>query len=447
MTDASENKPRDHGKVFEARNSLLTELFEINHIRTIRHMIIAVIIIVCIDILVYDLTSYGKFNLEFDLFLWIFNGLGSALLFIWLPMELAALLIAYAAFYLYASKRNSVKEGGSIDRTFFVLYLVFLAVFILAPLTSISNLSVGCRIIILMEQTRLVMKVHAFVRSNVPKVINHKENTDSDMPKQVPCPNFSQYAYFVFAPTLIYRDNYPRSTGPIRWDHVINHIGEILVCMTYVYCLFDRICLPVYRTFKIRDMTLALYVQLVSMSIIPGGLILVNGWFSLLHSWQNMWAEMLRFSDRQFYTDWWNSTTFNMYYRKWNILVQDWLYAYIFKDIYSVLGNKHKAIANFGVIFISGIVHEYILSFTFGFFYPVVFVLFAGLGFVLLFIRVNNPNSAPWNIFIWICLFMGVGLNLSLFSLEWYARHNNECPIKFDSFVDYILPRSILCSI
>ena len=28
---------------------------------------------------------------------------------------------------------------------------------------------------------------------------------------------------------------------------------------------------------------------------------------------------------------------------------------------------------------------------------------------------------------------MGVGLNLSLFSLEWYARHNNECPIKFVS--------------
>lgn len=72
-------------------------------------------------------------------------------------MELAALLIAYAAFYLYASKRNSVKEGGSIDRTFFVLYLVFLAVFILAPLTSISNLSVGCRIIILMEQVKTLI--------------------------------------------------------------------------------------------------------------------------------------------------------------------------------------------------------------------------------------------------------------------------------------------------
>lgn len=121
------------------------------------------------------------------------------------------------------------------------------------------------------------MKVHAFVRSNVPKVISHKNNSESDMPKRVPCPKFSQYAYFLFAPTLIYRDNYPRSIGPIKWDHVLNHVGEILVCIIYVYCLFDRVCLPVYRTFKIRDMTLALYVQLVSMSIIPGGLILING--------------------------------------------------------------------------------------------------------------------------------------------------------------------------
>lgn len=45
---------------------------------------------------------------------------------------------------------------------------------------------------------------------------------------------------------------------------------------------------------------------------------------------------MLRFGDRQFYLDWWNSCSFNTYYRTWNTLVQDWLYNYIYIDINNV---------------------------------------------------------------------------------------------------------------
>ena len=108
--------------------------------------------------------------------------------------------------------------------------------------------------------------------------------------------------------------------------------------------------------------------------------------------------EMLLFGDRIFYTDWWNSTTFNMYYRKWNILVQDWLYNYIYKDIFELLGRR-KVYANFGVIFISGIVHEYILSFVFGFFYPVVFFLFAGLGCKYIFFdRIQEVGKQKFKI-------------------------------------------------
>ena len=123
------------------------------------------------------------------------------------------------------------------------------------------------------------MKVYAFVRGNVPLILTSDSATknDSDSPKPVKCPAFKNYVYFLFAPTLIYRDNYPTIEGPIDWTLVLNHFGEIAVCMTYVYCLFDRVCIPIYRTFKIRELTLASYVQLVSMSILPGGLILLNG--------------------------------------------------------------------------------------------------------------------------------------------------------------------------
>ncbi len=51
-------------KVFEHRDSLLTELFKISHIRTLRHIFISVLIIICFQIIIFDLTQTGRFIKE-----------------------------------------------------------------------------------------------------------------------------------------------------------------------------------------------------------------------------------------------------------------------------------------------------------------------------------------------------------------------------------------------
>ena len=61
-----------------------------------------------------------------------------------------------------------------------------------------------------------------------------------------------------------------------------------------------------------------------------------TGFFAILHSWLNAFAEMLRFADRLFYKDWWNSSSFANYYRTWNVVVHDWLYSYVYKEMYNV---------------------------------------------------------------------------------------------------------------
>ena len=175
-------------------------------------------------------------------------------------------------------------------------------------------------------------------------------------------------------------------TDKIRWKLVITYFAEVIGCIIYTYCLFDRFCVPVFRNLKVKELNLKSYIHLISICIMPGALIQLMIFFSFLHSWHNAWAEMLRFGDRQFYLDWWNSTSFNVYYRTWNTLVQDWLYTYIYRDLYKVFGKKNRALCQFSVIFISGLFHEHILSFAFGFFYPVMFILFAGIGFICLFI-------------------------------------------------------------
>ena len=53
----------------------------------------------------------------------------------------------------------------------------------------------------------MTMKSHAFVRSAAPRFLSYKPHTETPRPN---CPKFSQYLYFLFAPTLVYRDEYPK---------------------------------------------------------------------------------------------------------------------------------------------------------------------------------------------------------------------------------------------
>lgn len=57
------------------------------------------------------------------------------------------------------------------------------------------------------------MKSHAFVRSNAPRVLLGKLKTDDSTTANINIifvPSFKTYLYFLFVPTLVYRDNYPR---------------------------------------------------------------------------------------------------------------------------------------------------------------------------------------------------------------------------------------------
>jgi len=176
--------------------------------------------------------------------------------------------------------------------------------------------------------------------------------------------------------------------------------------------------------------------------MMPGTLVLFVGFFAILHSWLNAFAEMLRFSDRMFYKDWWNSTSFSNYYRTWNVVVHDWLYSYVYKEIYRIFGSSRPA-AMSAVFLLSALFHEYILCISFGFFYPVLFVMFAGAGFGFIFLP-NKGAPRSGNIFMWVALFIGNGLLMTLYSMEWYARQ--ACPAaESPSYFDAMIPKSWTC--
>uniref|UniRef100_A0A4W6EE00 O-acyltransferase n=1 Tax=Lates calcarifer TaxID=8187 RepID=A0A4W6EE00_LATCA len=365
----------DDGKVFMDRASLLDELFEISHIRTIYHMFLAVLLIFCLSTLAVDYIDQGRLVLEFDLLFFAFGKLGTVT-WAWGVMFVYTLLVPYYALVLWGTLYHSSpsKLGLSLG-TGLILSAVQTCVLGLFPIYVVvhNQLPPASRFIVILEQIRFLMKSYSFIRETAP-------------------------------------------------------VMEILGCLFYGYFILVRLCVPVFRPetnqpFSKRTMVLAVF-----HSILPGIMLLLLCFFAFLHCWLNLFGELLCFADRMFYKDWWNSTSFANYYRTWNVVVHDWLYYYGYRDFLWLSKRKFRAAAMLSVFIVSAVVHEYALAMGFGFFYPVMFCLFAVFGVVFNFTMNDKRQSPVFNVIMWACLFLGQGVQVCLYCQEWYAQIH--CPRK-----------------
>ena len=128
------------------------------------------------------------------------------------------------------------------------------------------------------------------------------------------------FTYFLFCPSLVYRTEYPR-LSLIRWNIVFSCFRDVLLTIFAVWVLLTRFCIPVYKRTVCMPGTMSELISELVNSSLPGMMMLLLGFFGFLHTWLNLFAEILRFGDRQFYLDWWNARSFAQYYRRWNCVV------------------------------------------------------------------------------------------------------------------------------
>ncbi|PNF16494.1 Sterol O-acyltransferase 1 [Cryptotermes secundus] len=446
-------KPSKHGglpeKQFMARNSLLTDLCEIKHIRTMYNIFIVILIILFINTAVYDLVVVGRLNLGVDLILWNFQGF-TTVLFLWLGMSVTTILL-FCCFNLWATQRIRWVPN-SLTRKFWdygwlISLVLYQTMFLYVPAVKIMELYIppASSMALLMEQVRLMMKTYAFVRSNVPRALAYKPHQSGDSQEVTPCPGFSKFLYFLFAPTLIYKDNYPR-TKEICWKFVVWCFLEVIGTVFYIAFIFERFLIPMYHDFGLQNRQNTSISELLVVgifgSIMPATLAFMCAFYCLLHSWMNAFAELLRFADRMFYKDWWTASSHAAYYRLWNIVVHDWLYTYIYKDFSEIVLPGKRLVPTLVVFFVSAVFHEYILALTLRFFYPMLLVAFLGVGVCLLLLTKDIMPCG--NILILLTVSAGTGVLSCLYGFEWYARVN--CPPVLDPVFDFFLPRSWTCA-
>ena len=161
----------------------------------------------------------------------------------------------------------------------------------------------------------------------------------------------------------------------------------------------------------------------------------------VLHSWMNIASEILRHGDRKFYEDWWTCSNFEEYYRKWNLIVHEWIYYYLYSDLRRfTLGKVSKIFCKLMVFLVSVLIHEVILTMAFGFFYPVVSFFFGGPGILFTFIK---KKGVFYNIIFWMELLFGPGLIVVLYLWE-FNLQNAFVHIQYSKAYHKYIPKIFL---
>lgn len=141
------------------------------------------------------------------------------------------------------------------------------------------------------------------------------------------------------------------------------------------------------------------------------------------------------------FQDWWTSSSYQRYYRTWNVVVHDWLYTYILKDFYEIITPKNMQFAKFIVFFISAVFHEYILTFALRSFFPVLTVQY--LMSTVLFMVTKETRGVWGNIFFMYTYGLGLSLQIMLYGYEYMAREN--CENGENSFWSIPIPKFVSC--
>ncbi|VDP28477.1 unnamed protein product [Soboliphyme baturini] len=220
LLEEKEHRPRSlewKEKRFVVRNSLLTDISKLPHFRIVCNIFWAGLLLIAVNSIVHDCLEPGSLRLNLELFRWCFGKMPYVIT-IWLLMFMSTIVVFFPCYNYWAHQCYTSKH---IDIAFLVAYILHIVLMLVLPLKYIFHydLPSASSMVVSCEQVRLIMKVHAFVRENIPRTLKykakmlHKEdgmNDDDNDMNVIACPDFQRFLYFLFAPTLIYRDEYPR---------------------------------------------------------------------------------------------------------------------------------------------------------------------------------------------------------------------------------------------
>ncbi|KAI1171260.1 MBOAT family protein [Nemania sp. FL0916] len=234
--------------------------------------------------------------------------------------------------------------------------------------------------------------------------------------------SWGNYFDYLLCPTLCYELEYPR-TKSINWTNLVAKIIATFGCIFLLTIISEEFILPVLQESGIRlDNTasatekLLILSESISWLLFPFMLTLLLVFLVIFEYVLGAFAEITRFADRHFYSDWWNCSDWMEFSREWNVPVYSFLRRHVYATSKPSIGRTN---ATFVTFLVSAVGHEIVMA--------CITKKLRGYGFVcqMLQLPIVMLQHTRWvrthktanNVLFWISMILGLSLICSLYVL------------------------------
>lgn len=170
-------------------------------------------------------------------------------------------------------------------------------------------------------------------------------------PENVSLANFIEY---MLIPTLVYELEYPR-TDRIRPLYVFEKTVAFMGSFALLYTVTESFIIPLTPT---PDQSFFRSLLDLALPFMIAYLLL---FYIIFECICNGFAELSRFADRQFYDDWWNSTSWDDFSRKWNKPVHTFLLRHVYASTLASYPSVSRTGAMVITFLLSAAAHELVM--------------------------------------------------------------------------------------
>ncbi|KXJ26861.1 Diacylglycerol O-acyltransferase 1 [Exaiptasia diaphana] len=222
------------------------------------------------------------------------------------------------------------------------------------------------------------------------------------------------------APTLCYEINFPRMKR-IRKRFLIRRVVELFFLLGIMGAVVQQWMVPTIKNSlkPIQEMDIFRAVERIMKLAIPNHFLWLLFFYCFFHTLLNITGELLRFADRTFYRDWWNSSTVEYFWQNWNIPAHRWASRHLYKPM--IRRGYSKLQAQITVFMLSAFFHEYLVSVPLRMARLWSFMAMLGQIPMAVFIKafISNPNYG--NVVVWCSIILGQPLAIMMYFHDYYV--------------------------
>lgn len=240
---------------------------------------------------------------------------------------------------------------GIVTQTAFFFYYT---TFCLHELSLINNLVLGCEI---MRNSTKVFSYYYFRfldnnekdisnknkitlnALNIESIITSPSSIEETSVKSSICSELRSYLYFNFAPTLIYSSYYPKQENfHINYLNFVINLFNCIFSLALCFLLYENSLFQYFKTkstnaqikygnsqqtndINNEESDLQIFFSFAFYTFLIFNLI----FFGFAHSYHNMFADLINFSDRKFYDNFWNSQTPLIFAKKTGYMIYEFI--------------------------------------------------------------------------------------------------------------------------